>query len=326
MHSKLSGAATVAALIAAFMSSSALAQTYTLKLGTVLAPEDPLVVAAQGMKKAIEERSKGDFTVEIYPSSQLGDTQDMMDQAAAGANVGTFIESSRVSGQVPQFAALAAPYVFKAPEEIAKFAESKTFSSWNDELRGKTGLTLLSFNWYQGARNLLTKKPITGPADLQGVRMRTIDQPVWMATINAMGANAAPLSWAEVHPSLQAGVIDGAEAQPSAIWGAKLYEVVSHVTLSEHIYLMSGLVVGDKWVQSLPENYQQMVREEAVRWGAEAMKANIDGATEILKKVSEKGVTVSEVDKEPFRKAVEPVYEQLGMTDYIKQVRAELHD
>ena len=64
-----------------------------------------------------------------------------------------------------------------------------------------------------------------------------------------MGAVPTPLAWAEVYPSIQTGVIDGAEAQPSAIWGAKLFEVVSDITVTEHIYLMSGLVVSDAVVQ-----------------------------------------------------------------------------
>ena len=193
---------------------AALAASYTLRLGTVLAPSDPLVVAAEGMKKAVEERTKGEVRVQIFPSSQLGDTQAMMDQAAAGAGVGTFVEASRIAVHVPNFNVLVAPYVF------TKFAQTHTCAKCTEALRAKTGLTLLSFNWYQGARHMLTKKAVASPADLKGVRVRTIGEPLWIKTINAMGATATPLPWAEVYPALQTGVIDGAEAQPSAIWGA----------------------------------------------------------------------------------------------------------
>jgi tripartite ATP-independent transporter DctP family solute receptor len=206
------------------------AADHTLRLGTVLAPGDPLVVGAEKMKQAVEERSNGKIEVQIFPSSQLGDTQDMMDQAQAGANVGTFVEASRVSVYVPEFNVLVAPYVFDSVDELAKLVKTPTYDNWNKQLEEKTGLTLLSFNWYQGARNMLTKKPIANPADLQGVRVRTIGQPLWIKTIGAMGAVPTPLAWAEVYSSLQLGVIDGAEAQPSAIRGAKLYEVVSDVT------------------------------------------------------------------------------------------------
>lgn len=316
--------AALGAGLAALLSNSALAASYTLRLGTVLAPSDPLVIAAEGMKKAVEERTKGDVRIQIFPSSQLGDTQAMMDQAAAGAGVGTFVEASRVAVHVPNFNVLVAPYVFTNVDEIARFAETETFAKWNEQLRAKSGLTLLSFNWYQGARHVLTKKPVAAPADLKGVKMRTIGEPLWIKTINAMGATATPLAWAEVYPALQTGVIDGAEAQPSAIWGAKLYEVVSNISLTEHIFLMSGLIVSDKWLKSLPENYQAILREEAKRWGASALKTNVDGAAKIFSDIKAKGVSVVEVDKAPFRAAVQTVHQELGLAPMVAEVNAAL--
>lgn len=311
-------------LVLAAMASTAQAADYSLRLGSVLSPSDPLQIAAEGMKKAVEDRSGGRLEIQLFPNSQLGDTQDMMDQAAAGANVGSFVEASRVSVFVPEFNVLVAPYAFESVDELARFVESGTFAKWNDELRDKSGLTLLSFNWYQGARHMLTKKPISSPADLSGVRVRTIGQPLWVETIGAMGAVATPLPWAEVYPSLQTGVIDGAEAQPSAIWGAKLYEVVTDVTLTSHIYLMSGLIVSDKWLQSLPADLRTIVTEEARRWGASALKANVNGADKIFDDIRETGARVTAIDVTPFRKAVEPVWAKMGLTDLVKQVRATL--
>jgi len=313
-----------ASISAASMSMEAFAADYTLRLGSVLAPTDPLQIAAEGMKKSVEERSKGAIEVQLFPNSQLGDTQDMMDQAAAGANVGTFVEASRVSVFVPEFNVLVAPYAFDSVDELARFVETDTFDGWNRQLKEKSGLTLLSFNWYQGARHLLTKKPVSGPADLKGVRVRTIGQPLWVETIGAMGAVATPLPWAEVYPSLQTGVIDGAEAQPSAIWGAKLYEVVTDITLTGHIHLMSGLLVSDAWLQSLPEDLRAIVSEEAKRWGGQALKANVDGAEKIFADVRATGVNVTRIDVMAFKGAVKPVWDKMELTDLVAQVRTEL--
>jgi tripartite ATP-independent transporter DctP family solute receptor len=308
-------------LLATMPAADALAAKYTLRIGTVLSAGDPLVDAAQQMKKDVEARSKGDIAVQIFPSSQLGDTQNMMDQAQAGANVGTFVEASRVSAFVPQFNVLVAPYAFDNVGEVLKLTESPTFAGWNEQLKKKTGLTLLSFNWYQGARHMLTKKAITTPADLKGVRVRTIGEPLWIKTIAAMGAVPTPMAWAEVYPSIQTGVIDGAEAQPSAIRGAKLYEVVSHITLTEHIYLMSGLIVSDKWLQSLPADMRQIVMEEAKKAGAIALKTNVDQADKIFEEIRSKGVKVTAIDKTPFRSAVQPVYTELGLTNLVAEAR-----
>lgn len=312
------------ALLLASLSAEALAADYTLKLGSVLSPTDPLQIAAEGFKKSVEERSGGRVEVQLFPSSQLGDTQDMMDQAAAGANVGTFVEASRVSVFVPEFNVLVAPYAFSDVSELARFVDSATFAGWNEKLKEKSGLTLLSFNWYQGARHMLTKKPISKPADLNGVRVRTIGQPLWVETINAMGAVATPLPWAEVYPSLQTGVIDGAEAQPSAIWGAKLYEVIKNVTLTQHIFLMSGMLVSDAWIKSLPADLQAIVTEESKRWGASALKSNVDGAEKIFNDIRATGVEVTAIDIVPFRDAVKPVWEKLELTDLVAEVQKTL--
>ncbi len=312
------------AFLLASLSAQSLAADYTLKLGSVLSPTDPLQIAAEGFKKSVEERSGGRVEVQLFPSSQLGDTQDMMDQAAAGANVGTFVEASRVSVFVPEFNVLVAPYAFSDVSELATFVESDTFAGWNEKLKEKSGLTLLSFNWYQGARHMLTNKPISKPADLNGVRVRTIGQPLWVETINAMGAVATPLPWAEVYPSLQTGVIDGAEAQPSAIWGAKLYEVIKNVTLTKHIFLMSGMLVSDAWIKSLPADLQAIVVEESKRWGASALKSNVDGAEKIFNDIRATGVEVTAIDIGPFRDAVKPVWDKLELTDLVAEVQKTL--
>jgi TRAP-type C4-dicarboxylate transport system substrate-binding protein len=116
-------------------------------------------------------------------------------------------------------------------------------------------------------------------------------------------------------------VIDGAEAQPSAIRGAKLYEVVSHVTLTEHIYLMSGLIVSAKWLNALPEDLRQIVVEEADKAGAGVLKSNVEQAEAIFAEIESHGVKVDRIDTAPFRAAVEPVYTELKLTDMIAEAR-----
>lgn len=307
-------------VIVSLLAMPALAKS-TLRVGTVLAPSDPLMIAAESFKKEVEAKTKGEVQVLLFPNSQLGDTQNMMDQAQAGGAVATFVEGSRVAPYVPEFNVLAAPYAFKTVHDLAKFVDTPMFAEMNEQLKAKTGLTLLSFNWYQGARHMLTKKPIAKPDDLKGIRIRTIGQPLWIKTIQAMGATPTPLAWAEVYPSIQTGVIDGAEAQPAAIRGAKLFEVVSHITLTEHIFLMSGLIVSDKWMQSLSPEHRKIVQEEAVRAGAGALKANVEQEDQIFAEIKAKGVSISKIDKTPFAEAVKPVYTELGLDKAVADAR-----
>ncbi len=285
----------------------------TLRIGTVLAPNDPMGQGLEKFKKDVEEATGGEVVVEVFHNSQLGDTTEMLDQARAGANVGTVTDVARLSSFVPSLAIMSAPFLFDTYEEADKFALSKEYLGWGDELKEKAGIVMLASNWYQGARHALTQMPISGPEDLKGVKMRTIGAPVWIETIRAMGAEPTPMPWGEVYSALQLGTLDAAEAQPTAIWGAKLYEVIKNVTLTGHIQLVTALVVGaDTWDQISPEN-QKIVRDLAVEDGRYASGLTIELGEEAMKKVADSGVTVSEVDLAPFKKAVAPVYEQLDL-------------
>ncbi|MBL4696204.1 MAG: C4-dicarboxylate TRAP transporter substrate-binding protein [Rhizobiaceae bacterium] len=280
----------------------------TLRIGTVLAPDDPMGQGLDKFKAEVEAATKGEVKVQIFHNSQLGDTTEMIDQARAGANVGTITDVARLSSFVPSLAIMSAPFLFDTYEQADKFAISKEYLAWGDELKEKSGIVMLASNWYQGARHALTQKPIKVPADLAGVRMRTIGAPIWIETIRAMGAEPTPIAWGEVYSALQLGSIDAAEAQPTAIWGAKLYEVIKHVTKTGHIQLVTALVVGaETWDKISAEN-KKIVRDLAVENGRFASNLTISLGDEAMAKVAKSGVMISEVDLAPFKKAVAGVY------------------
>ncbi|MCB1422576.1 MAG: C4-dicarboxylate TRAP transporter substrate-binding protein [Nitratireductor sp.] len=303
----------VALAVGLGIASGAVAET-KLRIGTVLAPNDPM---GQGLDKFAEDVAKatnGDVVVEIFHNSQLGDTTEMIDQARAGANIGTVTDVARLSSFVPSLAIMSAPFLFDTYDQADKFALSPEYLGWGDELKEKANLVMLASNWYQGARHALTQMPIATPADLKGVKMRTIGAPVWIETIRAMGAEPTPIAWGEVYSALQLGTIDAAEAQPTAIWGAKLYEVIKHVNKTGHIQLVTALVVGaDAWDTISPEN-QKIVRDLAVEDGRYASALTIELGEKALKDVAATGVGVHEVDLAPFKEAVAPVYEMLDLT------------
>lgn len=299
-------ATTIAMVTPAFAAS-------TLRIGTVLAPTDPMGQGLDKFKAEVEAATNGDVIIEVFHNSQLGDTTEMIDQARAGANVGTVTDVARLSSFVPSLAILSAPFLFDTFEQADKFASSEEYLGWAAELEDTAGLIMIASNWYQGARHALTQVPITGPADLAGIRMRTIGAPVWIETIRAMGAEPTPIAWGEVYSALQLGTIDAAEAQPTAIWGAKLYEVIKHVTKTGHIQLVTAIVVGaDSWNEISAEN-QAIVRKLAVENGRYASNLTIVLGEEALEKVAASGVTISDVDLEPFKAAVASVYTLLEL-------------
>lgn len=309
--------------VALAMAAPALAET-TLRIGTVLAPSDPMGQGLEKFKADVEAATKGEVKVEVFHSSQLGDTTEMIDQARVGANIGTVTDVARLSSFVPSLAIMSAPFLFDTYDQADTFALSADYLAWGDELKEKSGLVMLASNWYQGPRHLLTQKPVSTPADLAGVRMRTIGAPVWIETIRAMGAEPTPMAWGEVYSALQLGVLDAAEAQPTAITGAKLYEVVKNVTRTGHIQLVTALVVGaEAWDQISPEN-QKIVRDLAVESGRYASRMTIDLGEKSLADVAGSGVAVSDVDLAPFKAAVAGVYDLLSLQAEVATVNKVL--
>ena len=284
--------------------------TYVLKVGYVQNEQDFLTQGLYQMAERVKERTDGRLIIEVYHSSQLGDTGDVMEQAKAGADVGALTDAGRLAQYVPQMGILDAPYLFDTYEEGLKIVTSDLWKGWEEELAAKSGFRVLTFNWYQGARHFLTNKPVRTPDDLRGLRIRTTGSPVWQATVEAMGASPTALAWGEVYSGLQQGVIDGAEAQHPGTYGMRLYENIDYITKTGHFQLVTGLVVGENWFQTLPEEFQQILYEEsyeAGKWASYKVIENLDKLEELMEA---EGVTIDEIDLTPFKEAADVVYDQ----------------
>lgn len=312
------------AVASVLVSSAAFAADFNLNVSSSLTIDDPMFKGLQQFKEGVEKNSGGKISVKLYPSSQLGPDEDVLEQARAGAGVAVLVDGGRLAPYVKEFGILGAPYVATGFDEMRKLVTSPLVESWNQKLRNASGHQILSFNWYQGDRHLLTSKPVTKPADLAGVRMRTPGAPVWLETVRALGATPTPMPWAEVYSALQMKAIDAAEAQSPATYGSRLYEVVKYITKTGHISLITGLVGSKTWFDKLPPNLQKVVRDEALKAGDTASKATIDSISNFEKMMTDKGVKVVNIDIKPFVTSTSVVYEKLGYTDLRKQVNTVL--
>ncbi len=296
----------------------------TLNVNSALTADDPLFKGLEAFKAGVEQRSGGRIAVKLFPSSQLGSDEDVLEQARAGAAVAVVVDGGRLAPFVREFGIMGAPYVANGFPELRKLSTSPLFETWVEKLRKASGHQVLSFNWFQGQRHLLTNKPVKTPADLAGQRLRTPGAPVWLETIRAMGAVPTPMPWTEVYSALQLKAIDAAEAQLPAVWGARLYEVVKNVTKTGHINLITGLVGSRAWFDGLPPDLQAIVREEALKGGDIGSQATIASIDDFEKKMKEAGVAVEAIDVTPFREATAVVYDKLNYADLRREVEAVL--
>jgi tripartite ATP-independent transporter DctP family solute receptor len=309
----------VTAIAFAAIALPAAAQT-VLNVNTALTTDDPMYAGLERMKANVEKRSAGKLQIRIFPGSQLGKDEDVLEQARAGANVAVLVDGGRLAPFVKEFGIMGAPYLVDNFDQVLRLQQSALFKGWVEKLRGAANLQVLSFDWFQGHRHMLTNVPVKVPADLKGVRVRTPGAPVWLETVRAMGATPTGMPWSEVYSALQTRVIDGAEAQHPAVYGARLYEVVKIITKTEHIYLITGIVTSRVWFDKLPADQQAILSEESFAAGKWASEATIASLADYEKKLREKGATIVEIDKAPFKAATAGVYQTLGYTDLRRDV------
>jgi TRAP-type C4-dicarboxylate transport system substrate-binding protein len=313
-----------AASIVAATAVPAAAAEYLLHANTALTPDDPIYKGLEVFSERVGDRT--DFTVEvvIYPRSQLGKDEAVLELARSGAPVAVVADGGRLSLFQKEFGILQGPFLAKGYAPVRRIVTSDLFRRWAEKLRQAANLQVLAFNWWQGERHLLTNKPVKGPQDLAGLKIRTPGAPIWMETVAAMGGVPTPSGWTEVHHLLEQGAIDGAEAQLSAIYGAKLYEVVNTVTKTGHINLISGLVTSASWFDSLPLRFREILVEEAVAAGDIASHMIETSEKDFERLLTEKGMTIANIDPAPFRAATGPVYEKLGYEKLHETIEKQL--
>ena len=293
-------------------SAPVLSADYTLSVNTALATSDPLYKGLEAFRDNVATASNGAIEVKLFPNSQLGSDEDVLEQARAGAPVAVVVDGGRLAAFVNEFGVLGAPYLASGYDGIRKVVVSDAFEEWVQKLHDTSGHQVLSFNWWQGERHLWTKEPVNTPADLAGNRMRTPGAPVWVETVTAMGAVPTPMPFAEVYAALEQSVIDSVEAQLPAGQGAKLNEVTSVLTKTGHINLITGLVTSGPWFDSLPAELQTVLRDEALKAGDIASYGTQDALAQIEADLVASGMTINEIDAAVFKEATAGVYEKLG--------------
>ncbi len=300
-------------------------QKYILKFNHVLAESEPFHQGFLKWAERVSERTNGGLEIQVFHSAQLGQEEDVIEQLANGAALGQNTDSARLGLYVPEIAVMNAPYFVGGIEEVVSLKELPSVKQWQKELEEKYNIKILSFNWVQGFRQMVTNKPIRKPEDLAGMYIRTPGAPIWQESIRSLGATPVALSFGEVYLQMQQKDIDGAELVYRNMTGAKLYEVAKYISETDHILLINFEIVGKAFYESLPEEYQKILVEECDRAGLET-SLQMEKETESIKKqLVENGMTiVDDVDIEAFRTASEGAYKALNLVQVRDRIYQEM--
>ncbi|MGE4276411.1 MAG: C4-dicarboxylate TRAP transporter substrate-binding protein [Lawsonibacter sp.] len=306
-------------------SSSAAApdKVYELKVSTTQAETAPIVQGLQNIADKVAEDTNGGVKITIYPSSQLGGEEDMIDQALQGMNIAVLTDAARMSNYVYDMGIFNMAYLVDSYDEACKVMATDTFKGWEDELT-QQGIRVLCFNFYDGARSFMTNKPATTPADLNGMVIRTPGADPWVNSIESMGATAYAVAWSEVYNSIQTKVIDGCEVQYTSAVSTHIDEVCKYIDKTEHINLINCLVAGETWFQTLPAEYQEILLKDAYDCAYENAKYVESLQPEMEQTLIDNGMEVVEVDKAAFKDAAKAAYDKMGWTELRQEIYNEI--
>ena len=300
-------------------------ETFVLRFNHVLAPTEPYHQGFLDWAAAVEERTNGGLRIEVFHSAQLGREEDIIEQLRMGANIGQNTDSARLGMYVPAIAVMNAPYFLDTIDEVIRLRDLPVVQDWIKQLELKFGIKVLSFNWIQGERHMVTNRPIRRPEDLAGLRIRTPGAPIWVESVRSLGATPVALAFGEIYAAMQAGAIDGAELVYRNVAGMNLFEVADYLSETRHILLINFSIVGRAWFDSLPEEYQQILIEENEKAGlATSRGMEADVATQRADFVARGMTIVTDVDVEAFRRASEAAYTALNLTAVRDQIYQEL--
>ncbi|PKN35848.1 MAG: C4-dicarboxylate ABC transporter substrate-binding protein [Deltaproteobacteria bacterium HGW-Deltaproteobacteria-19] len=280
-----------------------------IKFAHVVNEKDAFQVAAVKFKELVEKRTQGALTVTIFPNAKLGDERTLLERMKMGIVDAGIITSGPIINFVPSFGVIDLPFLFRDPKHAYKVLDGGIGQKLMADLESQ-GWKGLAFG-ERGFRNLTnSKRPVNTPNDIKGLKIRVMQNPVYVDSFKALGANAVPMAWTEVLTALQQGTVDGQENPLNVIMAFKLYETQKYLSITRHAYAPAPIIMSmSTWKKLTPA--QQGIVKKAAQEAAEYERA-WDNRMEAgwLKELKAKGMVVATPDLKLFRKAVKPVYDQ----------------
>jgi tripartite ATP-independent transporter DctP family solute receptor len=300
--------------------------------------QSPYLAYTNIFKSIVESQTGGKYKVEVYPNKQLGDLRSMSEQLARGViEISGGQNSGLLASFAPAFQVTEMPYAFQNTEIGRIVFQGQFGKELSDELAAKSNIRILSYlpSAFRSFTN--SKRIVRTPADMKGLKIRTMETSIHMEMVKALGASPTPIAWAELYSALQTGVVDGQENAPYVVLLGKLQEVQKFYTLDNHLLNLALIIINDKFYKSLPPEDRRVFdyaarQAENAFLGVVAAKEALD-----LDEIAKAGVTIysptpaefaefEKATKEPVLKVIKEKVDPKWMTklyDAIKQAEIQ---
>ncbi|MBH8579325.1 TRAP transporter substrate-binding protein [Bisbaumannia pacifica] len=279
------------------------AQARDFRLGLITPPSHLWTQAAEGFGEELAEASAGEHSVSVFPSQQLGNEAQMVQQLQAGSLDMAFLTIAEISNRIPDFGALYAPYLVNDVAHAARLLRSDVAGELLELMPAQIGLVGVGYGM-SGMRQILSRDPIASPQDLEGQRLRiTPFEPIRDFYL-AAGTAPTPLPLPDVYDALANGQVDAIDMDFEAIEALKFYDQAEHLLISNHMmFPMVGVVSGRVWRELSGEDRELIIT---------TMNAHLDGVIDsVLEREPAQeaalralDLTITEADEAFFREAI----------------------
>lgn len=300
-------------------------ESRVIKLAHVVNEKDAFHIAAAKFKEVVEGESGGKIKIEIHPNAELGDERTLIEGMQQGTIDMGVITDGPIANFLPEIAVFEMPFLFGTPDEAYHILDGSIGQKVLSDLEG-VNLHGLAFA-ERGFRNLTnSKRPVKTAADVKGLKIRLMENPLYVDTFKALGANAVPMAWGDCLTALKQGTIDGQENPVVVIYSFKLWESQKYMTMDRHTYAPATILISLKLWKSLTPEEQKLFTKAAEAGRDAARKYDNDNEAAQLAEIKKHMQVIEDPDLATFREAVKPVYEKYGpkFGDLLTQIQEEL--
>jgi len=298
------------------------AKPVILRLAETHAKDYPTTKGDYKFAELVKERSKGRIQIEVYPGSQLGQEKAVIEQVQFGAIDFTRVSISPLAAFAPLMNALQMPFLYRNVDHMWKVLNGPI---GQELLASLDSANFVGLGWFEsGSRSFYnSKRPVSKPEDLQGLKIRVQESELMVGLVNAFGAVATPMPFGEVYSALQTGVIDGAENNWPSYFSTSHFEVAKFYTLNEHTRVPE-IIIGSKISMSKLSAADQAIIKQAAKDAVDYPRAEWAAYEKVAEdKIRAAGNTIIKIDdKAPWQARMQPLYARQppAVQEFIKKV------
>ena len=319
----------VGGLLAAAGACAADIKERSIKLSYVTAQDSPYGVGVAKFAELAAQKSGGKIKVKGYSDGQLGAEVQSISAAQGGVLEMSLVSTAAASGNVKEFALFDLPFLFGDEREAYAVLDGAVGTKLLDKL-GDRGLVGLCY-WEVGFRHITnSRRPVTRLEDIKGLKLRTIQNPVFVDVFNGLGANATPMAFTEVYTALESKALDGQETPYNIIYTSRFFEVQKYLSATKHIYGPGVVLVGRKFWDTLSGDERKILQDSCTEAREVERKASHDLDARVLAEMKTKGMQVNDIapaERARMRDAMKPVIDKYTAVigpDLVKQAYAEI--